>query len=57
MREAPVGAGCLLSLLLVTRIFMNVRFEWDAAKAARNWRDDGVTFKQALKANRGSVRG
>lgn len=26
------------------------RFEWDKAKAARNYRDHGVTFDQAVKA-------
>jgi hypothetical protein len=26
------------------------RFEWDNAKAARNYRDHGVTFDQAVKA-------
>jgi len=29
---------------------LNERFEWDNAKAARNYRDHGVTFDQAVKA-------
>lgn len=29
---------------------INDRFEWDIAKASRNWRHHGVTFDQAAKA-------
>lgn len=29
---------------------VNARFEWDTRKAARNWRDHGVTFEQGAKA-------
>jgi uncharacterized DUF497 family protein len=29
---------------------MNGRFEWNNDKAARNWRDHGVTFDQGAKA-------
>ena len=31
---------------------MNIRFEWDSAKAATNWQDHGVTFEQAVRAFR-----
>jgi uncharacterized protein len=43
-------SSCLLTFILVTRIFMNGRFDWDNNKAASNWRDHGVTFDQAVKA-------
>ena len=28
---------------------MRIRFEWDPAKAARNWRKHGVSFETALR--------
>ena len=27
-----------------------VEFEWDSEKAAKNWREHGVTFENAVKA-------
>ena len=41
-----------LARLLVSSIVQDAEFEWDDAKAARNWRDHAVTFEAARDAFR-----
>ncbi len=40
----------LLTDIFVVHSRMRIRFEWDPAKAASNWRKHGVSFETAIRA-------